>query len=54
LEHHIGDHGDEGWNSKVGEDAVSECPLSNAFNAVMETNGSSERTCEGKTLNPPE
>jgi hypothetical protein len=38
----------------MGEDALKECASSNAFNAIMKTNSSSERTCEGIITNPPE
>ena len=50
----IRDHGDEGWDSKVGEDAVSECPSSNAFDAIVKTNRSSERITKCTIVNPPE
>jgi hypothetical protein len=50
----MGNHSDEGWESKIGEDAVSKCACSDAFNAIVKTNGSSERTIEGKITNPPE
>jgi hypothetical protein len=36
-----------GRDSKVGEDAASECAVSNAFNAIVETNISSKRVHEG-------
>ena len=45
---------DEGWDSKVGEDAASKCVFSNAFNAIMETNRSSKRGIECPIVNPPE
>jgi hypothetical protein len=38
IQHAAGNHGDEGWDSKVGEDAVSKCFFSNTFNAIVETN----------------
>ena len=44
-------YGDEGWDSKVGEDAAHECAYSNAFNAIMEMNRSSKRACEGIIFN---
>jgi hypothetical protein len=50
----IRDHGDEGWDSKIGEYAERECVHSNAFNAIVETNRSSERVIEGIATNPPE
>ena len=48
------DHSDEGWDSKVGEDAAFECAYFNAFNAIVETNGSSKRAIEGIIFNPPQ
>jgi hypothetical protein len=53
-EHALGNHSDEGWDSKVGEDAGTKCASSNAFNAIVETNGTSKRTREGIIVNPPE
>jgi hypothetical protein len=50
----IRDHGDEGWDSKIGEYAVGKCAGSNAFNAIVETSGSSKRGHECHILNPPE
>jgi hypothetical protein len=44
--------GDEGRDSKVGEDAASKCAFSNAFNAIVETNRSSERVIEYMITNP--
>jgi hypothetical protein len=48
------DHGDEGWDSKVGEDAATECVCSNTFNAIVETNRTLKRAIEGPIVNPPE
>jgi hypothetical protein len=48
------DHCDEGRDSKVGEDAVTECDISNAFNAIVEINQTSKRAVEGLVMNPPE
>jgi hypothetical protein len=42
IQHALGDGGDEGRDSKVGEDAIRKCAFSNAFNAIMETNRTSE------------
>jgi hypothetical protein len=50
----VGNHGDEGWDSKVGEDTVRKCDISNTFNAIVETNGTSKRTPKGIIVNPPE
>jgi hypothetical protein len=47
-------HSDEGWYSKVGEDAAIKCAISNTFNAIVETNGASKRAGEGLIQNPPE
>jgi hypothetical protein len=44
----------EGWDSKVGEDALSECGYSDAFNAIVKTNRGSERIIEGMIVNHPE
>ena len=44
---------DEGWDSKIGEDAPRECALSNDFNAIVETNMSSKRAIEGIITNHP-
>jgi hypothetical protein len=50
----IRDHSDEGWDSKVCKYTGNECEFSNAFNAIVETNGTSERVMEGPIVNPPE
>jgi hypothetical protein len=50
----MGNHGDEGWDSKVGEDAIGECGFSNAFNAIVKTNCTSKRVPKGSNTNPPE
>jgi hypothetical protein len=47
-------HGDEGWDSKVGEDAAIECVISNALNAIVEMNGALKRAIEGTIVNIPE
>jgi hypothetical protein len=52
--HALGNHGDEGWDYEVGEDAATECAISNAFNAIVKTNRTLKRAFEGKTDNPPE
>jgi len=41
-------------NSKVGEYAESKCALSNAFNAIVKTNRTSERAIEGSVADHPE
>jgi hypothetical protein len=48
------DHCDEGRDSKVGEDAASECSISNAFNAIVKTKDSMERMTKSMITNPPE
>jgi len=48
----IRDRADEGWNSKIGEDAARECFKSNAFNVIAKTNSSSERIVESQIVNP--
>jgi hypothetical protein len=50
----VGNHGDEGWDSKVGEDAATECTVSNTLNAIVEMNRTSKRAGEGIIVNPPE
>jgi hypothetical protein len=52
--HAVGNHSDEGRNSKVGEYAANECALSNAFNGIVKKNRSSKRVTEGISTNPPE
>jgi hypothetical protein len=52
--HALRDHGDEERDSKVGEDAASECPFSNAFDVIVDTNGTSKRITECIITNPPE
>jgi hypothetical protein len=47
-------HGDEGWDSKVGEDAAIKCSISNTLNAIVEMNGTLKRAIEGMIINPPE
>jgi hypothetical protein len=47
-----GNRGDEEWDPKVGEDAVRKCASTNTFNAIVETNGTSERVNEGIITNP--
>jgi hypothetical protein len=44
----------KGWDSKVGEDAVTECVFSNTFNAFVKTSRTSKRAIEGSIANPPE
>jgi hypothetical protein len=46
--------GNEGWDSKIGEYAVTKCGISNAFNAIVETNGTSKRLSKGNIFDPPE
>ena len=46
-------HGDEGWDSKIGEDTVSECAFSNTFYAIVKTNGTLKRGNKGFITNPP-
>jgi hypothetical protein len=45
---------DEGWDSKIGEDAGTKCAFSNAFNAIVETNRTPKRVMEGTMVDPPE
>jgi hypothetical protein len=47
-------HGDEGWDSKIGEDTVSKCAFSNTFYAIVKTNGTLKRGNKGFITNPPE
>jgi hypothetical protein len=54
VQHAYGNHGDEGWDSKIGEDAGGECASSNAVNAIVKTNRSSKRAIKGLITNPPE
>jgi hypothetical protein len=54
IQHARGNHSDEGRDSEVGEDAAIECSSSNTFNAIVETNRTSKRACEGSITNPPE
>jgi hypothetical protein len=54
LQQIVANHGDEGWDSKVGKDAGSECAISNTFNAIVETYGTPKRIKEGMMVNPPE
>jgi hypothetical protein len=54
IKYAIRDHGDEGWDSKVGEDALSECGYSDTFYAIVETDRSSKRVPEGPIINPLE
>jgi hypothetical protein len=54
LQQARGNHGDEGWDSKIREYTVTECALSNAFNIIVKANRSSKRAIEGKIINPPE
>jgi hypothetical protein len=46
--------GDESRYSKVGEDAGSKCCYSNAFDVVVEINGTLKRAPEGRIINSPE
>ena len=54
AQHAIRDCGDEGRDPKVGKITTAKCEFSNAFNVIVETNGSSEREREGIMVNSPE